>query len=71
MAATAPSFDSAYKVTTISGEFVVKTPTISPVLISRACSKAANRSTTESLLVSCQNLRGKDREILTFFQLVV
>ena len=36
IAATAPNFDNAYNVTTISGEFVVKTPMKSPDVTPRA-----------------------------------
>lgn len=52
IAATAPNLASAYRVTTISGELVVKTPTKSPAVTPRACSRAANRSTTVAPMVS-------------------
>ena len=46
IADTAPNFDTAYAVITISGELVVKIPTVSPALISRAFKRAAILSAT-------------------------
>mgnify|MGYP001658709025 CR=1 FL=1 len=72
IAATAPNFDNAYRVMTISGELVVKTPTVSPGLISRVFNRAAILSTTAISMLATMKLRLVDRhEVPTILQLTV
>ena len=61
-AATAPSLESASIVTTISGEFVVKTATISLETTPTPLRNSANRLTSQILLLVDCNFQARCRK---------